>query len=287
MKKYRTVFIGNRPLILSCLLNHPQIDLVHAFVIQGSLIPEEDCVGVPVTVCDPKDGSKVLDFLHAGEYDICASGGCPYILPISKLPLDKVYINSHPSALPFGKGIHPINECILSSHKKAGSTLHYLVDKLDAGDIIHQVTFDVTDDIDLDLLYSFIFKLEKEVFVEGLDKVLAADLKYVGEPQYGDGTYYSRKSDDLFANIHTIGTQEFLEKARAFSSDSLGVRFKCNGQEIVVFKAMLITNEFVNRRFESISPGSLIVSNKNLLLLRLLDGIVKIDKWFIPNHEVH
>lgn len=284
MKIYRTVFVGNRPLILSGLAKHPQVDLVHAFVIKGSLISEADCPGVHVTVCEQKDVGVVLDFLRVGDYEICVSAGCPYILPVSSMPADKVFINSHPSALPLGRGIHPINECIFSSHKKAGASLHYLVDELDAGDIIHQVVFDLTDDIDADLLYSFIFELECEVFFDGFGMILAADLTYKGTPQQGCGTYYSRKSGDLFVNVHTIGAQEFLEKVRAFSSESLGVRIKCGSQEIVVFKAMLIINEFINRRFENISPGSLIKSNKNFLLLRLNDGVVKIDKWVIRNN---
>lgn len=287
MKKYRTVFIGNRPLILAGLAKNPQVDLVHAFVMQGSLICEADCPGVPVTVCEPKDSGVVLDFLRAGGYEICASAGCPYILPISSLPTDKVFINSHPSALPLGRGINPINECIFSSHKKAGASLHYLVDELDAGDIINQVVFDVTDDIDVDLLYSFIFELECEVFFDGLKKILAADLKYKGTLQQGCGTYYSRKPDDLFANVRTIGAQKFLEKVRAFSSDSLGVRIKCDGGDIVVFKAMLIINEFINRRFNNVPAGSLIISNKNFLLLRLKDGVVRIDKWVIKNHDIY
>ena len=279
MKRYRTVFIGNRPLILAGLLEHPQIDLVHAFVIQGSLISEAACLGVPVTFCQPRDTGVVLDFLREGKYEICVSAGCPYILPISSLPTDKVFVNSHPSALPFGRGIHPINECIFSSHKKAGATIHYLVDEVDAGDIIHQEIFDVTDDIDADFLYAFIFELEREVFFYGFEMLLASELRYKGIPQKGDGTYYSRSPDDTKANVHTIGAQEFMEKVRAFSVGSLGTRINCEGKNIIVFKAMLITNRFINSRFETIAPGSLILSTSNFLLLRLIDGIVKIDKW--------
>jgi methionyl-tRNA formyltransferase len=286
LKKYRTVFIGNRPLILSGLAKHPQVDLVHAFIIQDSLINESHCPGVNVTICEPKAADVVLEFLRSDGYEICVSAGCPYILPISSLPTDKVFINSHPSALPLGRGIHPINESIFSSHKKAGASLHYLVDELDAGDIIHQVVFDLSDDIDLDFLYAFIFELECEVFFDGFEMILAADLRYKGTPQQGHTTYYSREPKDLFANVHTIGKQEFLEKVRAFSSDSLGIRIKCDGQDIIVFKAMLIINKFINKRFEKTAPGSLIKSDKNFLLLRLNDGIVKIDKWFVPNHEV-
>jgi len=87
--------------------------------------------------------------------------------------------------------------------------------------------------------------------------------------------------------VRTIGAQKFLEKVRAFSSDSLGVRIKCDGGDIVVFKAMLIISEFINRRFNNVPAGSLIISNENFLLLRLKDGVVRIDKWVIQNHDVY
>ncbi len=281
MRKYRTVFIGNRPSILSSLIKNPQIELVRAFVIRGSLIRQDQSPSVAVTVCGPNDVGMVLDFLQTGNYEICASAGCPYILPVSSLPPDKTYINSHPAALPLGKGIHPINECIFSDHRKGGVTLHYLSDELDAGDIIHQITFDVTDDIDLDLLYSFIFDVEREVFDEGLRKLLSTDLKYKATPQQGCGTYYSRKREDQFADVCSIGVKAFLKKVRAFSSDSLGVHISLDGKQLDVFMASLIGNEFVNQRFGEAMVGTVLISNDKFMLIKLVDGIVRIDKWML------
>ena len=246
---------------------------------EASLISASDCDGTPFTICTPKDSGKVIDFLRSGEYEICASAGCPFILPISKLPQDKVFINSHPSALPFGKGIHPINECIIGTHKKSGSTLHYLIDKLDAGDIIHQATFDITDDIDLDLLYTFIFKLEQEVFDVGLEKVLSANLKFVGTPQSGTGTYYSRKPEDQNVDARNIATKDFLTKVRAFSSENLGAKVTIDGMTILAFRAQEIENRFIIDRYNATPPGSLIFATSRFLLLRLKDGLVRVDRW--------
>jgi methionyl-tRNA formyltransferase len=279
MKKYRAVFIGNRPLILSSLVEHHQIHVVHAFIIQGSLICQNNYNDIPITICNSNDASQVLNFLKFGEYDICISAGCPYILPINLFPLDKVFINSHPSALPFGRGCHPINECIFSSHKKAGATLHYLTEKLDAGDIIYQTVFDVTDDIDLDLLYSIIFEIENEVFIKGLENILSANLKYSGNQQQGMGTYYSRKKNDQYIDICSISTTDFLKKVRAFSTDSLGIHINLEGKDIVVFMASLISNEFINKRFDENYPGKIIISNNKFLIIKLKDGIIRIDKW--------
>lgn len=280
MRKYKAVFVGNRPLILSNLSQHQRIELVHAFVMSDSLIQGGDFADIRKTICTSNDKSLVLEFLRSGDYDICVSAGCPYILPISTLPSGKVFVNTHPSMLPYGKGIHPINECFLSEHKRAGVSIHYLTDELDAGDIIDQVAFDVTDDLDTDLLYSFIFSLEGEVFKRSIDRIIENELSYCGRPQAGFGSYYSRNDSDLMADIQNIGLVAFLEKVRAFSSRSLGVRIRLNGIDMTVHRAFSVKNEFVLNRFSSAPAGSLLISNDNFLLVRLIDGIVRIDKWF-------
>ena len=279
MKKYRAVFIGNRPLIISSLVKHEQIDLVQAFVIEGSLISKNDYVDTPITICNANSQNQIVEFLKLGEYDLCVSAGCPYILPVDLFPADKIFINTHPSALPFGRGIHPINECIFSNHRKAGATVHYLTNELDAGDVIHQVVFDITDDIDLDLLYSIIFEVEQEVFNAGLEKVLSSNLKYQGIQQQGVGTYYSRKEHDQYVDISTIDTVTFLKKVRAFSASSLGIHVNLGNEEIIIFMASSIVNPFVKNRFELYQAGKVLISNNKFLLVKLIDGIVRIDKW--------
>jgi methionyl-tRNA formyltransferase len=281
MKRYRTVFIGNRPLILYSLINNPEVELVHAFIIKDSLISENYLGGVPHTFCGDGDKDLLLSFLTSYNYELCVSAGCPYILPVGSLPKSRVFINSHPSALPLGKGIHPINECIFSTHQKAGSTLHYLSEELDGGEIIHQQAFDLSEDIDLDLLYSFIFDIEREVFDVGLMKIFLADLRFKGQSQEGLGTYYSRSFNDQVVDILNIGTAELLQKVRAFSSDALGVHFTLGDKKIIIFMAHLIMNQFVNKRFNTVPTGDVIFSNDRFILLKLRDGIVRIDKWII------
>jgi methionyl-tRNA formyltransferase len=230
-------------------------------------------------ICGPQDKNRVLDFLRGGDYELCISAGCPYVLPISSLPADKVYINSHPSALPLGRGMHPINECILAGHKKAGSTVHYLVDKLDAGDIIHQVVFDLTDDVDVDLLYSFIFQLESEVFFTGLQKVLDAGLAHVGKPQHGEGTYYSRKTEHYSVDATSICVADFMTRVRAFSA--LGVRVECKQNRRVVYSAAEVSNPYIVMRHGTAPPGTIVYSNDKFWLLKLNDGLVRVNRWDI------
>lgn len=279
MKRYKAVYIGNRPLILSSLLKQQEIEIVHAFFESESLINIEEYAGAKTIISKSNGKQSVLDFLKYGDYDLCISAGCPFILPISSLPSEKIFINTHPSVLPYGKGCHPVNECIISDRALAGVTVHYLTDEVDAGDIIDQVSFDLTDDVDADLLYSFIFDLENEVFKKSIERLINVGFSYCGKPQVGAGSYYSRKDSDLVADVTSIDTVTFLKKVRAFSSISLGVQIRLDGMDITVHRASLINNAFISERFSDAPVGSLLISNEIFLLVRLINGIVRIDKW--------
>jgi methionyl-tRNA formyltransferase len=279
VKKYKVVYIGNRPLILQALKNLPDIILVQAFIMRNSLIGTKDLEGIEAVFCVPNDNSQVLNFLTNSDYDLCISAGCPYILPIDKLPSDKVFINCHPSALPFGRGIHPINEVILSEHKTAGVTVHYLNAALDSGDIIEQTTFLITEDVDAELLYSVIFSLEKEVFIKALGKLIENNLGYVGMPQIGCSTYFSRNELDLRIDIKNITVNDIARRVKAFSSDNLGLTVKLDDFSIKVFQLSKIENPFILERFSHFSSGSVIPHGGKFLLVRLVDGIIRVDKW--------
>ena len=106
MKK-KVIFIGNRPKVLEKLILNENIEIVKAFVIEQPLI--KDSIELNIERI-PATGYKkeLVEFLKLTEYDICISAGCSYILPRSKLPMDKLFLNCHPSVLPFGKGIQEI-----------------------------------------------------------------------------------------------------------------------------------------------------------------------------------
>ena len=278
MKKYKTVFIGNRPNILRILDTHSSIELVNCFTDEGLIT--EDGYRAQITTYKYDEGPEIIKYLNATKFDLLVSAGCPFKIPASNFSETTVLINSHPSPLPKGRGKHPINESLLSIHQTAGSTVHYMVDDFDAGDIIHQETFQLTEDVDARLLYGFIFELEAEVFSIGLQKLIDGELRYTGDPQIGDPTLYSRKKIDRTANLKKESTRVFLAKVRSFATGNLGVITELDQQKIVVYQAEKITNQFLIRRYEKYAPGTQLLQNqKEVLLIRTIDGLVKISLW--------
>jgi methionyl-tRNA formyltransferase len=280
MKKI--VFIGNRSKVFEVISSNKKVKLVHAFVIEQPLI--EDKSLCEITRLDSKgQKEELINALNSLEYDICISAGCTYVLPMTKLPQNKIFINCHPSVLPFGKGMHPLNECFLSGNNIAGVTIHILVDELDAGDILNQIQFDLTDEIDVSVLYSFIFDLEAELLEETLNRILDSNMNYKAMPQKGIGTYYSREKERRKFFSEKVSVEELFRNVRAFSANNLGVELLVNELRIIVYSMQKIENKFIIDRYKNIEIGSLIFKNEDIVLVKLKNGIAKINKFKFYN----
>ena len=80
-------------------------------------------------------------------------------------------INIHPSLLPKFKGLNTFSRIIKNGEKKAGCTVHYVNEKLDAGNIIVQKTFFLDTDEDEYSLKFKTQKLEYSAFPEAIIKI--------------------------------------------------------------------------------------------------------------------
>ncbi|NQY63321.1 MAG: hypothetical protein HRT38_06235 [Alteromonadaceae bacterium] len=279
----KVIFIGNRPKVLENLVIHPEINVVKALVIEQPLIEDQCWVE---RIPSKGYGNKILDYIKKQDFDLCVSAGCSYILPVDEFPKEKTYINCHPSVLPWGKGIHPVNECLLADHGFAGATIHYLTNELDAGDIIEQKKFEITSELDVSLLYSIIFELEAELMLNALTRLIASNFAYIGEKQLGEGSYYSRpKNLPIILPENTL-VEHFLKNVRAFSSSNLGLVLRLRGVDYKIFSACILTNEFFVERFSKVKPGDICIKNNEVLVVKFMDGVVYIKDFYeIPSSQ--
>ena len=81
--------------------------------------------------------------------DVIIVAGFSIILkaPVLSIP-GKGCINLHPSLLPKYRGPEPFYWVLKNQEKETGITIHYMVEKIDAGDIIQQASFPIRPDDD-------------------------------------------------------------------------------------------------------------------------------------------
>lgn len=102
--------------------------------------------GIPVYQPEKIKNEDELNQVLALKPDLIVTAAFGQILPNALLEAPKYgCINVHASLLPELRGGAPIHYSILQGKEKTGITIMYMVEKLDAGDIISQVEVDIDE----------------------------------------------------------------------------------------------------------------------------------------------
>ncbi|HWG29216.1 MAG TPA: formyltransferase [Steroidobacteraceae bacterium] len=101
-------------------------------------------------------------------------------------------LNIHGSLLPKYRGRAPVNWAILRGESQTGATLHYMVDRADAGDIVDQLAVPILGDDDAREVFAKVTAAAEIVLARSLPLLLAGTeprLKQAIEP----GQYFGRR----------------------------------------------------------------------------------------------
>lgn len=110
---------------------------------------EAQKLGIPVIQPERLKGSSELDEIIALNADLIVTAAFGQLLPNELLEAPRLgCINVHASLLPKYRGGAPIHKAIMEGETETGVTIMYMVEKLDAGDMISQTTVPIqeTDD---------------------------------------------------------------------------------------------------------------------------------------------
>ena len=103
-------------------------------------------LGLPVIQPEKLTGSEELEEIIALKPDLIVTAAFGQILPKELLEAPRLgCINVHASLLPKYRGGAPIHQSIMDGETETGVTIMYMVEKLDAGDIISQVTVPISE----------------------------------------------------------------------------------------------------------------------------------------------
>ena len=276
----RVVLIGNRCGAYSRLGEFPGLELMHVYALRESYLDHAlPAEASHVRRFGTKEKAEILHDLEQRPFEVLISQGCPFVLPISRLRrAGRRFLNVHPSYLPRLQGKHPANGALLFGEQFAGATLHEMEVRVDAGRIIHQEKFPLTADIDLPLLYDLLFDLEVRVFETGMRKLIDSHFEYQGEEPRGEGSYYSRRADDMRIDFADQSNAEIERRVRAFGLPAQGVAASIDGQPARVFAAEQVVNPYLLTRFSSREPGESLLKYDGAVLVKSRDGSIKVTR---------
>jgi UDP-4-amino-4-deoxy-L-arabinose formyltransferase/UDP-glucuronic acid dehydrogenase (UDP-4-keto-hexauronic acid decarboxylating) len=195
---------------------------------------------------------------------------------ILKIPKFKA-INLHGSCLPAYRGRAPVNWVLVNGEKRTGVTLHYMVKKPDAGDIIAQKCIDIDF---YDTAKTLFEKLEKlAVFL--LDKTLPDIKNNTVKPTKQDesqASYFGRrtKQDGLIDFEKTA--IEMYNLIRAVTKPYPGAFCQYKGKELIIWWAMPANIELLPKQIAIIGKNVYIGTKKGSLELKEIEYDNKIYK---------
>jgi len=94
--------------------------------------------GPKLELVDKNRKDAAFRFPEAQSIDLVITAGFSLIIPPSVLQSGPAFLNSHPSLFPVHGGYHPIKQAFDNREECMGVSVHQMVEKVDAGPVIHQ-----------------------------------------------------------------------------------------------------------------------------------------------------
>ncbi len=199
------------------------------------------------------------------------------ILPTKLINIPKHgIINLHCSLLPAYRGAAPIQHALIDGRDETGITYFEINDKLDAGKILLQSKYEISDSDDCESIQASLTSLA----VDHLDSAIKLILK----KQYSNSTYtgsisYANKITKSDSKINTsMNVRQLFNKIRALHQWPC-VSIELFGEKIQLIKADVIEEE------HSYPLGIVVKFNKNEMLLSAKGGFLSIKYLRFPGKK--
>ncbi|RFU68806.1 methionyl-tRNA formyltransferase [Bacillus sp. V59.32b] len=133
--------------------------------------------GIPVYQPEKIRIKEEMDKIIALQADLIVTAAFGQILPNELLAAPKFgCINVHASLLPELRGGAPIHYSILQGKEKTGITIMYMVEKLDAGDILTQAEVFIEEDDNVGTLHDKLSAIGADLLSETIPKLLKGEV---------------------------------------------------------------------------------------------------------------
>lgn len=148
-------------------------------------------LGLPVYQPEKLKNPDELQHVLAMDADLIVTAAFGQILPSELLEAPKYgAINVHASLLPAYRGGAPIHQAIMDGQSETGVTIMYMVDRLDAGDIISQVTVPIEEQDHTGSMFDKLSVAGRDLLEQTLPSIIAGTNDRI--PQDDKAVTYAR-----------------------------------------------------------------------------------------------
>ena len=151
------------------------------------------------------NGTAANDFIRGVAPDVIFSTFTMHILKKNTIQLPRVAtIGCHPSILPEYRGLETFFWVLANDEKHSGVSVFYVAEKIDAGEVIMQEPFEVSDGETVDSIYRKLTNICARLLSETLS-VLKTNGTFKTFPQVGKGSYFPMPTTEAYRRFKKLG----------------------------------------------------------------------------------
>lgn len=282
----RVVFLGNHTVGVRAL---------------EAMSTHADVIGVVAHPEDPEDGVRyesVFDFanrrgwaairgtakdpgvhafIEAARPDLLWITDYRYLIPCSMLHIAPLgAVNLHPSLLPKYRGRAAINWAILRGESRLGLTAHFVDEGMDTGDIIEQISFEISESQDVGDCLQILFPLYAQMTRRVLSYFHAG--RVPRQPQdHSQATEFPRRRPEDGRIDWGQSSREVCNLIRAVAAPYPGAFTGCAGEKLTIWKARaldaVVNNDGPGLVLDVNSSGTTVQCGTGALLITRMEGV--------------
>jgi methionyl-tRNA formyltransferase len=193
---------------------------------------------IPVFTPDKIDAA-VLATVAAINPSVLYSFSYRYLIKESVLGLASIgAFNLHPSLLPAYRGRAPVNWMLVNGEREAGVTLHHMVARADAGDIVGQQAVAIDDSDNALSLYRKLIPLGVELVAEMHPRIVTGTAPRLKQ-DISKGSYFGRRRPEDGRIDWRWPARRIFNLVRAVTHPYPGAFCFADGKKLLVWNATI------------------------------------------------
>lgn len=228
--------------------------------------------GIEVYQPEKLKANGVYEKLASYEADAFVVAAYGKIIPKNILELPRFgCINVHASLLPKYRGAAPIQWAILDGEEKTGVTIMQMNEGLDTGDIISQSEVVIEKKETAESLFDKLALSGAELLIKTMDEIESGSAVRTPQPE-ASPTAYSRMITKSDGKINWADSAEKIERQVRAMNSWPGAYTLLDEKNIKLWDCDIV------REDSSENPGSIVRADKNALLVKSGDALIKINE---------
>jgi len=238
--------------------------------------------GVPVYEVDNINDAENVEIIKQLNPDIIFIAGWSFLIGKEILSIPKLgCIGQHPSLLPKHRGNAPIPWAIIMGLTKTGTTLFYLSDNVDSGDIVGQKEIRINLEDNAEILYEKITQSTIELYLEIIPKLKDRTAPRIPQDEKRSYVMPKRTPQDGIIDWDKISISLY-NWIRGLSKPYPGAFTFLGEDKIFVWNAKYLKNNSYNgiiyNADHSFKPGEIIEIMEEGLIVATGDGAIFLNE---------